>query len=281
MSPEPFRTFHYHASAHAFSGHFKRPFEHQIDVQAAAVLPITGGHGQARVENFQFREFLSFRKGITHVSGADQEEHFKDADGKEKVIVSHNTLVTSTVEGLNLLDVVTADRIVARLYSKHYEGQAEASFNMIGSRFEGLRIADCDVDIELDLGLFKKIPTFKLALEEFDKNVDFRKIASDPFGDRGANALRKPGPNGALLCSCVKEIKAIKEIEDNCPGVTRVGHHGFKVEGFGTIFLAEVVITHAQRTLTMIRYDIGSAVSGRGTAVQADSNGTQWPPPPG
>lgn len=278
MSPEPFRTFHYHASAHAFSGHFKRPFEHQIDVLAASVLPITGGHGQARVENFQFREFLSFRKGITHVSGADQEERIRDANGREKVVLSHNTLVTSTVEGLNLLDVVTADRIVARLYSKHYEGQAEASFNMVGSRFEGLRIADCDVDIELDLGLFKKIPTFKLALEEFDKNEDFRKIAGDPFENWSREALQKLKENGALLCSCVKEIKAIKEIEANCPGVTRVCHHGLRVEGFGTIFLGEVVISHGTRTLTMIRYDIGSAVSGEGTAVQADSNGRQWPP---
>ena len=278
MSPDPFRTFHYHASAHAFSGHFKRPFEHQIDVLAASVLPITGGHGQARVENFQFREFLSFRKGITHVSGADQEERFVGDDGKEKVIVSHNTLVTSTVEGLNLLDVVTADRIVARLYSKHYEGQAEASFNMIGSRFEGLRIADCDVDIELDLELFNKIPTFKLALEEFDKNANFRKIAGDPFENWSREALQKLKENGALLCSCVKEVEGIKKIEANCPGVTRVGHHGLHVEGFGTIFLGEVVISHGQRTLTMIRYEIGSAVSGKGTAAQANSNGQNYPP---
>lgn len=268
MSPSPFRTFHYHANAHAFSGRFTRPFEHQIDVQAASVLPINGGHGQSRTENFQFREFLSFRKGYTHVSGADED------DG------SHNTLVTATIEGLNLLDVVTADRIVARLYSKHGPEDPEGSFNMVGSRFEGLRIADCDVDIKLDLGLFKKIPTYRLALEEFDKNEDFRKIANDPFGDRGRNALQKPGANGALLCSCVKEIKGIKEIEENCPGVTRVGHHGFKVQGFGTIFLGEVVITHGQRTLTMIRYEIGSAVRGIGTVVQADSNGKPWPPTP-
>ena len=43
MSPNPYRTFHYHANAHAFSGHFTRPFEHQIDVQAGSVLPIIGG----------------------------------------------------------------------------------------------------------------------------------------------------------------------------------------------------------------------------------------------
>lgn len=267
----PYRTFHYHANAHAFSGHFTRPFEHQIDVLAASVLPITGGHGQARAENFQFREFLSFRKGITHVSGAEQRE----LSGA----LSHNTLVTATVEGLNLLDVVTAKRVVARFYTKHLEDDAEGTFNMVGSRFEGLRIADCDVDVELDLGLFKKIPTYKLALEEFDKNAEFRKIASDPFRDR-EKPLEKPGPNGALLCSCVKEIKGIKEIEENCPGVTRVGHHGFHVEGFGTVFLGEVAITHGRRTLTMIRYEIGSAVKGSGTVVALDSNGQPWPPPP-
>lgn len=266
MSPSPYRTFHYHASAHAFSGHFTRPFAHQIDVLAASVLPIVGGHGQARAENFQFREFVSFREGITHVSGAEQ----KEEDGT----LSHNTLVTSTVEGLNLLDVVTADRVVARLYSKHREGEAEGSFNLIGSRFEGLQIADCDVHVELDLELMGKVPTYKAALAEFDEKKRFHEMATDLFKDRSNQPLPKPGLNGAFLCSCVKEIKAA------CPGVTRVGHHGFRVEGFGTIFLGEVAITHGQRTLTMIRYEIGSAVSGKGTVVQADGNGSNWPPPP-
>lgn len=257
MPPEPLSTFHYHACAHAFSARFTRPFEHQIDAQAASALPIIGGHGQARAENFQFREFLSFRKGTTHVSGTDE------ADG------SHNTLVTSSIEGLNLLDVVTADRIVARLYSKHRRDEVEGSFNMIGSRFEGLRIADCDVDIKLDLELFGRIPTYADAIKEFEKKGDFRKIAEDPF--KSGQTLKEIKPCGSILCSCVKEMKT------TCPGVTSVGHHGFHVQGFGTVFLGEVVMQHAQRTLTMMRFEIGSAVSGTGTAVQAFSNGRGWP----
>lgn len=261
MSPEPLSTFHYHACAHAFSGHFTRPFEHQIDVQAASSLPITGGHGQARVENFQFREFLSFRKGYTHVSGGPLQE-----DDRAR---SHNTLVTSSIEGLNLLDVVTADRIVARLYSKHREGEAEGSFNMTGSRFERLRIADCDVDIKLDLELFERIPTYADAIKEFKNEGEFRRIAEDPF--KSGQKLKEIKACGSILCSCVKEMRT------TCPGVTPVGRHGFHIPGFGTIFLGEVVIKHAQRTLTMIRFEIGSAVSGSGTTVQAFSNGTHWP----
>lgn len=257
MSPKPPSTYHFHACAHAFSGHFTRPFAHQIDVQAATSLPITGGHGNARVENFQFREFVTFRKGYTHVSGA----HQADDD-------SHNTLVTSVVEGLNLLDIVTVDRIVARLYTKHHRDQAEGFVSIIGSRFENLRIADCKVDIMLDLELFEKIPTYASALNDFEKKGDFYKIAHDPF--KTGQPINKPGPNGVFLCSCVKEM------DTTCPGVKRVGH-SFSVPGFGKIFLGELMIKHAERTLTMVRFEIGSAISGGGSAGGGSSNGSTWP----
>jgi hypothetical protein len=65
-------------------------------------------------------------------------------------------------------------------------------------------------------------------------------------------------------------------METDCPGVTRKGH-SFHVKGFGTIFLGELLIKHAERTLTMVRLELGSAVSGSGTGAQAFSNGRTWP----
>jgi len=257
MPPKPPSTYHYHACAHAFSAHFTRPFEHQIDVQAASALPITGGHGQARVENFQFREFLSFKRGYTHVSGAYQEDDN-----------SYNTLVTSVLEGVNLLDIVTADRVVARLYSKHRVGEAEGFISLAGSRFEHLRIAGCDVKVEVDGDLFEKIPTFASAINNFDNKGDFHKIAHDPF--KTGKSIDKPGANGVFLCSCIKEMKT------DCPGVTREGHC-FSVPGFGKIFLGEVLVMHAARNLTMIRFEIGSATKGGGTGGGAFSNGRTYP----
>jgi hypothetical protein len=257
MSPQPFRTFHYHACAHAFSGSFTRPFCQTIDVQASSALPIIGGHGSSRVENFEFREFVSFRKGYTHVSGG----HQADDD-------SHNTLVTSTVEGLNLLDVVTADRIVARLYSKHLPNEPEGFITLVGSKFENLRIAGCPVEIKLNTELFERLPTFAKAKKEYDEKGEIRKIAEDPFQTK--QTLKEIKPDGSILCSCVKEM------DTTCPGVKRVGHC-FTVPGFGKIFLGEVLIRHAERTLTMVRLEIGSAVSGSGTAVQAFTNGRGYP----
>jgi hypothetical protein len=257
MSPKPFRTFNYHAFAHAFSCHFTRPFHELIDVQAASSLPVTGGHGNARVENFQFREFISFRKGYTHVSGAPQAD-----DG------SNNTLVTSTVEGLNLLDIVTADRITARLYSKHGADAKEGSFTMVGSKFENLRIAGCDVKIELDLGVFEKVPTFVDAVKDFENKGDFFKIAHDPF--KTGQSIARPDPYGAFLCSCVKEMST------SCPGVTRTGHC-FHIPGFGKIYLGEVLIKHGERIITMIRFELGSSIGGGGSGISGGSNGQHWP----
>jgi len=257
-SERTFSTFHYHACAHAFSGRFTRPFDHLIDVQAASSLPIIGGHGNSRVENFQFREFVSFKKGYTHVSGGHQPDDN-----------SNNTLVTATLEGLNVLDILTADRVVARLYSKHPAGEPEGFLTMVGSKFENLKIAGCPVHVELDFDLFENIRSFKEAQKAFEKDAGFRKIALDPFST--GQKLPQQGPNGAFLCSLVKEM------DTTCPGVKRSGHC-FYVPGFGKIFLGELMIAHGERTLTMVRLELGSAVSGNGSGSAATANGRTYPP---
>ena len=96
----------YSAYGHALSGRISRPLDHIIEVQAGMSLPSIGGIGNARVEDFRFRDYVSFKTAYTHVAGSI-------GDGEV-----HTTLVTSTIENLNVLDVVTADRVVTRLASR-------------------------------------------------------------------------------------------------------------------------------------------------------------------
>lgn len=257
MPSNPQRTYHYHASAHVLSGRFHRPVEHFIEVQGATSLPTIGGHGSARIENFQLREFVSLRKGYTHVSGSKHES--------EDV---HTTLVTAALEGLNILDVVTADRIVARLASSHNVNDNEPRITMVGTKFENLRIAGSDIHVEVDTELFERIQTFEDATKEFHSNAEFCKMVEDPF--KTGKPVKKPEAHGVFLCSCVKEMKT------SCPGVKRVGHC-FVIPEFGKVFLGEVLLRHAQRTLTMLRFELGSPVSGDATLAQVFSNGRTWP----
>jgi len=257
MSPKIPRAFHYHACAHAFSASFTRPFHHQIDIQAQSALPVIGGHGHSRVEAFEFRDFISFKKGYSHVSGG----HQADDD-------SNNTLATAVLEHLNMFDVLSVDRVVSRLYSKHPPNQKEGNITWIGSKFENLRIAGYPVEIVLNVPLFESLPTYEAAERAFAKGGEFRKIAEDPLCT--GTALKPANVDGVFLCSIVKEIKT------DCPGVKVEGHSVY-VPGFGKVYLGELLIKRGEKTLTMLRFELGSTTGGSGTGGGSKSNGTHYP----
>jgi hypothetical protein len=258
MSTEmPKKLYHYNAHGHGFSAHIRRPFDHLIDVQAASSLPTIGGHGSSRVDDFKFKQLISFKSAYSYVSGS-----------QDPATGHYTTLVTATVEGLNIQDVVTADRLVARLTTEHPEDHPEPHMVLLGSKFENLQIAGCRVEVELDHDRFLRLDTFLAFLKELETNAQFRKMALDPF--ETGHAVKPPDAHGVLLCSLVKEM------ETACPGVARRGHC-FVVPHFGKIFLAEVLARHATRTLTMLRLELGCPVSNTATAAQVVGDGRPWP----
>ena len=248
-------AFLYHANAHTLSGHLTRPENHLIQVQAGATLPSTGGQHSSRIENFRCGEMLSFAAGYSQVCGSEKVENNK---------IIYTTLVTTAVEKLNILDMVTADRIVARLASS-YESGGEPSILLTGSRFENLRIAGCKIDVELHHELALKLDTFEATRKEFASNADFRKMAFNP-----GSLPKKVEAHGMIRCSLVKELKP-----PTCPGIARHGHcgHVLEVPEFGKVYLAEVVFEYGRRRLTMLRIELGSPNGGGVTVAEAHSNG--------
>src|SRR5580698_6606492 len=98
------RSFYsFRADATALGGYLEEPFQMNIPTLTPVSLPPVGGFAMARSEGFILDEIVSCTLAYTRVSGR---EH---ADG------SISTLVTSVVEGLNLLGVVKAKRIVSRV----------------------------------------------------------------------------------------------------------------------------------------------------------------------
>jgi hypothetical protein len=262
MAEKQSRRFHYHASAHALSGQFTRPIQHVIEVQAATTLPTIGGHGHSRVDDFRFNHFVSFKAGYTHVSGSEQREADK---------VFHTTLVTATLEGLNFFDVLTADRLVARISLYHlFEGEEkekESHFSFVGTKFENLRVAGYPVEVELNERLFAHLGTHEKVKKELETDNEFKKMAEDPFK---TGRPRKLGDDyGEILCSLVKGMKT------SAPGVKSQGHT-LAVDHFGKIFVAETLLGRCKRTLTMLRLELGSPVAGSSAAGQVVGNGEPW-----
>lgn len=242
----------YSAYGHALSGRITRPLDHIIEVQAGMSLPSIGGIGNARVESFRFRDFVSFKTAYTHVAGS-----MSDSE-------THTSLVTSTIEGLNVLDIVTADRVVTRLASRSKNHDKEPQITLFGSKIDNLKIAGCPIHIDFADELFLELTTFEAIRKEFDSNAKFRKIAADPF--LTGKPKKSIDAHGVVVCSLVKDI------EFNCPGVKRIGH-ALEVPEFGRVYIGEVFAQHRKRTVTMLRLELGCPVVGTMICAQGAGNG--------
>lgn len=251
MAPIPRIPFHFHAEGHAFSGEIHEPFWYPIEAKAATSLPTIGGHASAHHGEFSCHELVSFKCARTHVSG-------------RKVGEVYLTHATTTIEGLNIEGVLTADRIVCRLRSTHAAGALEPVILADGSRFENLRIRGHEV---------KVILRHKL-LEDCD---NFEKLHARVKGERdsgkGSGKLGRYD-DGATICTLVDRI------ETTLVDVVKEGDHVLVLPGFGKITVAEIFAVQGSRTLTMLHLELGSPQTANLTIAEDGTNGRPYPPPP-
>jgi len=237
--------FLFKAHAVGASGTFRKPHEEFLEAQASSALSIDGGVVSARVLNFNHRDIVSFRSASTHAVG--------QFDKDRKV---WNTLVTATVQGLNILGVVTADRIVARLASQHFVDQREASILTIGSHIQNLNVAGVPVRLMPDPKVTRDWDTLTKAWAGCrDRRAtrisrDGTMIATTIFPNAGCRG-------GGLL-----------EPEDNV----------IRIAEFGAIHLGEIIISDGERRLTMMRVEFGCAIDGDTNVGEVGGNGHQVPP---
>ncbi len=139
---ENVNSHYFHAEAHALSGKLELPFREQIKKQAFVKLEgqlanlteeerSQHSYFSQHAKNFRLEGIVSYAAAHTQVSGHASQKH-------EGASV---TLATSVVEDLNVLNVVTADRVVAQISTTHYPGVQTPSVTFLGTHFENLRIA--------------------------------------------------------------------------------------------------------------------------------------------
>lgn len=269
--------FQYHAFAVGAGGRIVLPFDEIIPIQASCALPETGGFGTARVGRFQFRDVFSFASATAVVAGS-----YNDKDQ------TFDALASVVIDGVNILGVVTADRIVARISSTHRDqAGAEHSITPLGSYFENLRIAGHPVKLDLATDTFSRLDTLDKVRAAYRENQDgfrgeFHQLSLIGKGDTVPDRIRKYFPwcgvpereeilesNGLVACSLVRGIEGLGS------GLTPCGHV-IHVRGFGSIRLAEFKITQSARRLTMLQVDLGSTPTGNTMSGGVETNGSPW-----
>ncbi len=273
------RVFLYHAHGFALGGTITKPFKAELDSHAATTLPVVGGYASAKSENFRFKEMVSFKSAHTYISG------IRNDDGV------HSTVVNTLIEGLNILDVITADAIIGRLSSKHVDGK-EPEIIPLGSSFENLRIAGQPVEIDLDNDLFLKYPTYSALQTHFtgpDHTAEYQakkkprylwqRDSEDlpPELEKGMMVPPDTGyhdTKGVLHNSMVKQVRLsgkAGEAEERTYG------YAIRIPQVGRLYLGEVFTSADTKRLSMLRLELGSPVTGTLAAAGPVSNGSWYP----
>lgn len=258
------RFYSFRADANALGGFLEEPLRRNIPTVAPVSLPAVGGIATARSEAFNLDEIVSCSAAYTRVSGT---EHH--ADG------SISILTTAVAEGLNILEVVTAERIVAQVSILIPAGSGELQISLAGSRFEGLRLGGCDHRPTLNPSLSapgsgpggRGLPLSRQDIEKVGRSQAKELIKSfKACGDKDAgqwaqrrhgwmNSDPLPENGGKLLCSLVDGL-------DGEHSAKSCGHI-VEIPGFGMIFLGELWVLRNSVQLVAIRAELGCPVKGK------------------
>jgi hypothetical protein len=231
----PDERYHiYNAEAEALSGNLTLPLEQEVKPPTYVKLNERGGYISQNVENYRLGGVVSFRSAYTQVAG--------NLDTKPDH--GWNTLTTSVIEGLNVLDIVTADRIVCQISTDHPLVGYVPTVTFLGTRFENLRIAGHQVKLDLDLDILGAKPKKDagyLSDRDFQKRANAQRerlkgqknLPADiaKYYNQGSSSAGKPGP---ITCSLVNQV------EGGYPG--RSFGHAIDVPNFGKIYLATLTV---------------------------------------
>jgi hypothetical protein len=282
----------FHAEAHVLSGHLQRPIEQKIERHAPVELKgRRSGHLTRFAEDVSIEGLISFKTGLTRVSGSKSLKHH-----------GWVTLSTSIMEGLNVFEVITADRMVSQVSSEHpLDNGHFPHVTFLGTQFNNLRVSGFPVALKLNFGICGKKPEGD---KSYLRDVDFLKsVRKQTESIAKADGLPKDvkgqyderlaqineligGRNGnhepKVTCSLVDSIGEIP-----IPGIRSFGHV-LVIPDFGTVSLGEIEVGEKKDDpsqerpsnyfeLTTIKMQLGCIGTGTVAAGTTAVNGTHHP----
>jgi hypothetical protein len=232
------REFYHKAGAFGLSGKITWPIQETIPVQPSCDLPPEGGFAQTRVDDFNFRDLISFKSALTQVSGSQNDEPLEG-----KMVPADNNLSLAVIKGFDLLQVVSVDRIVSRITTRAYHHSDELEIVLVGTRFEGFRVAGIELDIVLDTDFYIENNTFAKAEPHLASRADAKRYDT-----------------GEIKVSIVKSITPQRPSKE-----FRIEGNVIEIPHIGRLILAELLVGRHSKSLEMLRFQLGCPTGGEGT----------------
>lgn len=263
--------YQYSAHAYAVSAEFERPRKHSMSPQASAVLAGHGGHGSQRTAGQKVHGLISFKEAYSEVGGSYDDCHH-----------TYTTHAWSVLEGVNIADMLTADRVVARVavYYKADDSR-EASYDFTGSYFDNLRIAGHPIHVKLDTRSLHDQDTFKKVADGHKQRTNDNLLLGSAMMKMDSTELdaleeeyhaltgvskmvktwqgERPAERNSYLLSAANHLNLENEI-----GKTELKGYGsfIFIPKFGVIRLGEITVHRHSRTIRMFRVQMCSSGHG-------------------
>jgi len=296
-------SFVYHANALAFGGVLRNPCCEVLPSKGLVLSP-SGGEGSETIHNFNYKGIISFDEASVYVAGSQRGRY-------------RNTIATVCIRNLNVLNMVKAELLVARVTSEHLAADMrreapceEPQFTFEGSLLENVRIGGRAVDVKLDHSLYSRYATHSALVKAFaekasvddealgvtDKSADGDDTLATRYGKRfcwppASTSKGAPSRNEVIRCSLVANSDIAeadpdedlnneekRRVIDRTKPVRRKGYI-VRIADFGTMAIGEVVLKPHQRTVNMLRFNLGSPHDGELTFASTTTNGTDMYPP--
>jgi hypothetical protein len=290
----------FHAEAHVLSGELKRPVEQKIEPHVPVTLKgRRSGHLYRFTEDVSIEGLITFKSGHTRVSGTKSLKNDPDNHGWV-------TVATSILEGLNVFEVVTADRIVSQIATDHPINNSHIQHvAFLGTHFDNLRVNGIPLTIKLNFGMCGQKPKgdqsyltdpgfLNRAKEQAERVAQAGGLPKDlqtEYADRltiihklikgGTERPREP----KLTCSIVQSIDNLDKVP--IPGIRAIGHV-LIIPDFGTVSLGELEVhevlygepkTKVSNTFELMMFKMKLGCIGEATANGGGTkaNGQSYP----
>ncbi len=258
----------FHAEGSALSGDLRAPIRQKIETQAPIELnDRRGGHLTRFVSDVSIEGLVSFKRAETRVSGSMI---------KGKWV----TLATTILEGLNVFEVISVDRVIAQVSTSHARIRGHVpKVTFLGSKFENLQVSGIPVEITYNYGvcpapqnddsylsdekfvgeaskwtktIVEKKILFGNAKTEYEQRSTTISKLLEVVKDKDYKSLKNDGrvsrlrqfdPNDnrpRLTCSLVESID-ISRVKKQLPRVETVGHV-IVIPDFGAVSLGEIEV---------------------------------------
>jgi hypothetical protein len=294
-------SFVYHANALAFGGVLRNPCCDVLPSTGSVVLSPSGGEGSETIRNFNYKGIITFDEASVYVGGSQR--------GKYR-----NTISTVSIRNLNILNMLHVDLLVGRVTSEHLAADdtresecSEPQFTFEGSILENLTLAGRKVDVQLDHSVFSRYAKYSDLVNAFkgpaaaedealgqSTSKDAKNSLASRYGKRfcwPADRCRDGAPQSCdvIRASLVSSIDDIPDTDEDFTDEDRrryndryqpVRRNGYivRIADFGTVAIGEVILKQHQRTVNMLRFNLGSPHDGEFTAVSGTTNGTDMYP---